>query len=323
MKWYWTKTAVIKIMVLLNGLLLSTVAFSASSPSISLLNQMRQATLSLNYELSFITITRGNIESLRYRHAIINDQTYAQLLQMDGASREVLMRGSEISYFFEQGIEPFSITGDYIVDAVPPVAFADFPRLESYYDFVLLGRGRVANRLCQVIRVSAKDGSRNSYSVCIDDKTKLPLQIELLDRNNEILEQFRVISFIVSDEVKNSIAGLANFQLPPLLPQAQNEPLSFYWKTSWLPEGFKEVSNSYRKLTNISAQVQTRLFSDGLFSFSVNIIPVEQENTAQYLHEGRRSIYTEVRAGHEIVVVGEIPQNTAKRIANGIVFGED
>lgn len=323
MKLYWTQHFGLKLTALLNGLLFSAVALSASSPSVNLLEQMRNATLSLNYELSFINVTRGNIESLRYRHAIVNDQPYAQLLQMDGALREVLMRGSEISYFFEQGIEPFSITGDYIVDAVPAVAFADFPRLESYYDFVPLGRARVANRLCQVVRISAKDGFRYGYSVCIDDKTKLPLQIELLDRNQEILGQFRVITFVVSDEVKNSIAGLSNFQLPPLLPQPQSESVSFYWKNSWLPEGFKEISNSYKKLANISSQVQTRLYSDGLFSFSVNVLPVEQDNTAQYLHEGRRSIYTEVRSGHEIVVVGEIPQSTAKRIAGGVTFGDE
>lgn len=314
MKRYWAKT-----LVLLNGLLLSVTVFAASAP-VNVLQQMRHAALTLNYEFAFINATRGSIESLRYRHSVINDQSLAQLLQLDGASREVLMRGSEISYFFEQGVEPFSITGDYIVDAMPGVVFADFKRLEKYYDFIPVGSSRIANRICQVIRIVAKDGFRYSYIVWIDNETKLPLQIELLDRNSETLEQFRVISFGVGDEVKKSLAGLVNLQLPPLLPPVPNETVKLNWDLNWVPEGFTEVSNNRRKLPNVQPPIETRLFSDGLFSFSVNIMPAEGNNQNQYMHEGRRTIYTEFRSGFEVVVIGEIPQSAAKRIATGIVF---
>lgn len=314
MKWYWAK-----IVTLLSGSLFSITVFAATA-SVDILQQMRNAILTLNYELAFINVTRGNIESLRYRHAIIDSQPLAQLLQMDGASREILMRGSEVSYFFEQGVEPFSISGDYIVDAMPAIVFADFKRLENYYDFIPVGRARVANRICQVIRIVAKDGYRYNYVVWVDSETKLPLQIELLDRNSETLEQFRVISFVVDNKVKDSIAGLMTLQLPPLLPQNPKDKSKFIWENSWLPEGFTEVSNSRRNLSNITAPIESRLFSDGLFSFSVNIMSIEHENPSQYLHEGRKTIYTEVRQGHEIVVVGEIPQSTAKRIASSVVF---
>lgn len=314
MKWYW-----LRAIVLANGLLFSIAVFAAST-SANILQQMRHAALTLDYEFAFINATRGNIESLRYRHAVINDQSLAQLLQLDGAIREVLMRGSEISYFFEQGVAPFSISGDHIIDAMPAVVFADFNRLERYYDFIPVGRSRVANRLCEVIRVVAKDGYRYSYIIWIDGETKLPLQIELLDRNSETLEQFRVISLITGEEVRKSIAGLLYLQLPPLLPQIASDSVSFRWSNSWLPEGFAEISSSHRKLANVTPEIETRLFSDGLFSFSVNVMPFENGNQSQYMHEGRRTIYTEVRSGHEIVIVGEIPQSTAKRIAGGITF---
>jgi sigma-E factor negative regulatory protein RseB len=314
MKRYWVKFAVI-----LSGALFSVVAFAAPV-TVDQLKQMRQAALTLNYELAFINVTRNNVESLRYRHAIVNKQPLAQLIQMDGTSREILMKGSEISYFFEQGVEPFTISGDHIIDAMPPIVFVDFNRIEKFYDFIPVGRARVANRICNVIRVVARDGYRYSYVVWIDNETKLPMQIELLDRNSETLEQFRVVSFAVDNQVKNSLAGLANLQLPPLLPQLPNEPLMFNWKIDWLPEGFAEVTRNRHRIANVAAPIETRLFSDGLFSISVNVMPIEQENPSKYLHEGRKTIYTEVRQGHEIVVVGDIPQNTAKQIADAITF---
>ncbi|MCP5586877.1 sigma-E factor regulatory protein RseB, partial [Klebsiella pneumoniae] len=76
------------------------------------------ASQSLNYELAFISINKQGVESLRYRHARLDNQPLAQLLQMDGPRREVVQRGNEISYF-EPGLEPFTLNGDYIVDSLP------------------------------------------------------------------------------------------------------------------------------------------------------------------------------------------------------------
>lgn len=74
---------------------------------------------------------------------------------MDGPRREVVQRGNEISYF-EPGLEPFTLNGDYIVDSLPSLIYTDFKRLSPYYDFISVGRTRIADRLCEVIRVVAR-----------------------------------------------------------------------------------------------------------------------------------------------------------------------
>ena len=56
-----------------------------------------------------------------------------------------------------------------------------------------------------MIRVVARDGTRYSYIVWIDAETKLPMRVDLLDRDGETLEQFRVISFSVNNQVGNSM----------------------------------------------------------------------------------------------------------------------
>ncbi len=119
------------------------------------------------------------------------------MLQLDGPRREVVQRGNEISYF-EPGLEPFTLNGDYIVDSLPSLIYTDFKRPAPYYDFISVGRTRIADRLCEVIRVVARDGTRYSYIVWMDMDTKLPMRVDLLDRDGETLEQFRVIAFTVS-----------------------------------------------------------------------------------------------------------------------------
>ena len=164
-------------MSLMAGSLFFSVNASADTSSGALLQQMNLASQSLNYELSFVSISKQGVESLRYRHARLNNQPLAQLLQLDGPRREVVLRGTEISYF-EPGLDPFTLNGDYIVDSLPSLVYSDFKRLSAAYDFISVGRTRIADRLCDVIRVVARDGTRYSFIAWLDAETKLPLRVD-------------------------------------------------------------------------------------------------------------------------------------------------
>ncbi|ARD19027.1 sigma-E factor regulatory protein RseB [Edwardsiella piscicida] len=306
--------------LLTGSLFISSSALAQDTAPGLMLQQMNKASQSLNYELAFINITKQGVESLRYRHALENQQALAQLLQMDGPRREVVLRGNEVSYF-EPGLEPFTLTGDHIVDALPSVIFADINQLAPYYNFISVGRTRVADRPCEVIRVVSRDGMRFSYIVWIDEDSKLPLRVDLLDRDGETLEQFRVIAFDVGQQVANEMRSFSRLTLPPLLRLPPAEHVSFSWRTAWVPDGFKEVSRSRRTLPSLSEPVESRLYSDGLFSFSVNVSPTTGDSRDdQFLRQGRRTIHTETRNNTEISVVGELPPMTAKRIAASIRF---
>lgn len=306
-------------MSLVAGSLFFSVNASADVSSGALLQQMNLASQSLNYELSFVSINKTGVESLRYRHARLNNQALAQLLQLDGPRREVVQRGNEISYF-EPGLDPFTLNGDYIVDSLPSLVYTDFKRLAPYYDFISVGRTRIADRLCEVIRVVARDGTRYSYIVWMDSESKLPMRVDLLDRDGETLEQFRVIAFNVGDQVGSSMDKLAKANLPPLLSVPAGSKVNFNWAPTWVPQGFSEVSSSRRTLPTIDTAVESRLFSDGLFSFSINVSRATANSSEQMLRTGRRTVSTTVRNQAEITIVGELPPPTAKRIADAISF---
>ncbi|WP_297207716.1 sigma-E factor regulatory protein RseB [uncultured Pluralibacter sp.] len=306
-------------MSLVAGSLFFSVNASADASSGALLQEMNLASQSLNYELSFVSINKQGVESLRYRHVRLKSQALAQLLQLDGPRREVVQRGNEISYF-EPGLDPFTLNGDYIVDSLPSLVYTDFKRLAPYYDFISVGRTRIADRLCEVIRVVARDGTRFSYIVWMDTETKLPMRVDLLDRDGETLEQFRVIAFSVGDEVSSSMESLSKASLPPLLSVPAGDNIKFNWSPEWVPQGFVEVAGSRRTLPTIETPVESRLYSDGLFSFSVNVNRANANSGEQLIRTGRRTVSTTVRDNAEITIVGELPPQTAKRIADSIQF---
>ncbi|MFK0530762.1 sigma-E factor regulatory protein RseB domain-containing protein, partial [Escherichia coli] len=185
-------------MSLVTGSLLFSANASATPASGALLQQMNLASQSLNYELSFISINKQGVESLRYRHARLDNRPLAQLLQMDGPRREVVQRGNEISYF-EPGLEPFTLNGDYIVDSLPSLIYTDFKRLSPYYDFISVGRTRIADRLCEVIRVVARDGTRYSYIGGMNTESKLPRGVYPFVRVGQQWENFRGLCFMSTE----------------------------------------------------------------------------------------------------------------------------
>jgi len=303
---------------LLAGSLLSPFASADTTPE-ALLQEMSSASQKLDYEIAFISITRQGIDAYRYTHAISNKSQLAQLVLMDGPRREVVQRGNDISYF-EYGLQPFTLDGDHIVDSLPTLAFSDFNNLSKYYDFIAVGRARAADRLSEVIRVVSRDGTRFSYIIWVDQASKLPLRVDLLDRDGETLEQFRVINVDIGSNAVDDLAELAKAKLPPVLSLPPVDETQFQWQPQWLPDGVKEVSRSKRSLPNMPVTIESRLYSDGLFSFSVNVNASNGVVSEQIVRQGRRTVQTEVRNGNEITVVGELPPSTAKRIADSIQF---
>lgn len=308
------------VSLLAGSLFCSSIALAQTSASGALLQQMEQASQNLNYEFAYINVSRLGIESLRYRHAVIDNRIFAQLLQMDGPRREVIQRGNDISYF-EPGLDPFSLPGNHIIDALPGLMFADFSRLGEAYDFIPVGRSRMADQMCEVVRIVSRDGTRYSYVVWLDVDTKLPLRIDLLDRDGETLEQFRVISFAVDEGVRNLMQGLEKANLPPSLSLPAGDKVELSWQPNWLPAGMKLISQSRRDIPSMNKTVESRLYSDGLFSFAINVTPADKSSSVQALRTGRRTVQTEVRNNNEITVVGELPPATAKRIADSIDSG--
>ncbi|MBY4839267.1 sigma-E factor regulatory protein RseB [Pantoea sp. DY-15] len=308
------------VSLLAGSLFCSSIASAQTSASGALLQQMEQASQNLNYEFAYINVSRLGIESLRYRHAVIDNRIFAQLLQMDGPRREVIQRGNDISYF-EPGLDPFSLPGNHIIDALPGLMFADFSRLGESYDFIPVGRSRMADQMCEVVRIVSRDGTRYSYVVWLDVDTKLPLRIDLLDRDGETLEQFRVISFAVDEGVRNLMQGLEKANLPPSLSLPAGDKVELSWQPNWLPAGMKLISQSRRDIPSMNKTVESRLYSDGLFSFAINVTPADKSSSVQALRTGRRTVQTEVRNNNEITVVGELPPATAKRIADSIDSG--
>ena len=288
---------------------------------IDLLNAMMEAHKNRNYEIHYILQHSDNIKSMKYHHALENNHEFAQLLSLDNAYETILLRNNAISYL-GFNFTPFSLKGTKILDALPAVFHANFNEL-NHYNFVPLGKSRVADRIANVIKIVPSDSTRFSYTLWIDEQNYLLLKSELFDNQNTLLEQFRVIEQRVNDEFDNLIPQLKTMLLPPVNTQNSlvNTPLE--WQVNWLPVGFKPIS-SYRQVIPVGQgqeEVESQLFSDGLSTFTVYLRSQGDEAfNNQFARQEKLILFTHILGNRELVVIGDIPMPVAEKVAQSVVL---
>lgn len=104
-------------------------------------------------------------------------------------------------------------------------------------------------------------------------------------------------------------------QLPPQ-PQAELD-----WQVNWLPQGFESISRNRHRLMMTERPVESKMYSDGLFSFSIYISSADNFTVREQLvRQGRRTLHSYLMNDKEVTVVGDIPPATARRVAESVVF---
>ncbi|ANQ17998.1 sigma-E factor regulatory protein RseB [Vibrio natriegens] len=300
--------------------MMSSQAFAGDKPAEALLHQMSEASKNLSYELSYILIKKNSIEPLLYRHATHGEEQYAHLIYLSGPVREVILRGREVSYI-ETGAEPFTIESGKMVAPTIPMLNTNIDELNRYYDYVQVGRAREAGVATQVLRIVPKDGLRYSYILWVDEKSKLPLRADLVDRDGEVLEQYRTISYTVNTKIAELMSGLEDVQLPAVLTMPKGEVSTSDWVVGWIPDGFEANELNRYRMAVSDQMVESQMYSDGLFNFSVYVASKDEHSLkGQLVRQGRRTLHSYVNGDYEISVVGDIPPATAQRIAQSVTF---
>lgn len=139
-----------------------------------------------------------------------------------------------------------------------------------------------------------------------------------------MLEQFRTISYSVSDQVVDILSGLNDVKLPDVLSLPKGQILESYWHVNWIPNGFEAKELNRYRMANTERMVESQMYSDGLFNFSVYV--ADSDNLSlkgQLIRQGRRTLHSLVNGDLEVSVIGDIPPATAKRIAQSVVISPE
>ncbi|MGL6171075.1 MAG: MucB/RseB C-terminal domain-containing protein, partial [Vibrio sp.] len=125
----------------------------------------------------------------------------------------------------------------------------------------------------------------------------------------------------ISERLAELMAGLNSVQLPEVLKLPKGSMQQTFWQVSWVPEGFQAMELNRYRMAITERLVESQMYSDGLFNFSVYISASDNYSLkGQLVRQGRRTLHSLVKGDNEISVVGDIPPATAQRIAQSVLI---
>jgi len=293
-----------------------------SLPSASTyLNNMKQAYRKLNYKLLYLNTAQNQIEPKQLIHGVVDGKSIAYFYFLNGTMRESLQFDGKIS-FYQQGSQAYSLAIHRDQSVFANITNFDFKNGNQNYEYIILGRDRIAGKKAIAIRMISKDQYRYSYIVWLDLESYLPLRLDTINKSNKIVEQTMVVSLNISETVNPWIEQLSVQPTPEVLHLPLTKIVELpKWQLDWMPPGFKIVKDDQHKLMmHDTDPVSYIMLNDGIVRVSVYISTkqttfVEQQNVIQ---RGGTLIYTKYIENIEINIIGEIPLITAEKIAASI-----
>lgn len=289
------------------------------------LQKMTDATRTLNFKVAFV-VSRLNQETVPYlwRHGVVADgASLEQLNLQNGPGRELIRVGDVVS-IFEPDATPYSLRSKYINGPIPSELLYEPESLTKGYEFVLVGRARVAGRPAQQLRIVSRDNTRFSYQLWLDEATGMFLKLNTLDLQGNILEQIQVTAMDITEAPSAyfSRVNLSSLPRPLALPPSTNRQHS--WKVEYLPSGMFEVKHDIRRLALTGQVVEYKMFTDGLVDVSVYVQSAKEAVGSDLVLRHELNTFLTLTDGKaQVTVVGEIPLKTANAIATSLRLKED
>lgn len=304
------------------ALFLSIGMASAGDPGLNarqVLVKMNHAMEVLNYQGTVAFLKNGKLEPMKYVHAAEKGIQQERLLSLNSPLREIIRDAGKVSCLFKE-------TQQTIVDHRPfeRSFLVDVPKnldeMGAIYQFEMVGEENVAMLPSYVVAIQPKDNARYPRKIWIEKQQFLPLKVVVYDNSGVPLEQV----VFTEIEVKNALpfvdvkfldAAHPAQHIHQLQPQSSGQAA---FVVTELPKGFREVFFTRKPMHNAEQPVDHLLLSDGFTSVSIYM---ENKNAA--MQSGLQSVgavnsYSRTINNYQLTVMGEVPAETVKFIAEGI-----
>jgi sigma-E factor negative regulatory protein RseB len=285
------------------------------------LEKLKSALNQQNFDAGVVVMKSGKTDSFRWIHGVDKDGTEIETLNhLIGGAASTIRVNDQVT-FIEPNKEAYSVRRSHIEHFVPDVFYRDFLSLADSYQFVVVGKNKIAGRVAQLIRLESRQNTSFNYWLWLDEQTGLPLRLAFVDHQGEVVQQTLMTHLMVTPDLPDELDKVKALVLPEPIdePIASTQKMNS-WLLKWLPPGF-ELKKSDRHRISISREASDYfLFSDGLVDFSVYIQrPLESFNSPVILQDGATSFVMVRSNGFDVTIVGDIPKETGYQIASNVV----
>ncbi len=296
------------------------------------LRQMQDSFKTANFELYFVKQYPMQSEPVVFSHGVVGGREYRHLLYLNGLPMGYFTRDGDIYYFragspvekVSHGVSPF------LPDRLSTI---DLDALYKNYVPVVTGRSRIAGRDALMVRLSPRANDRYGYMLYLDEETRILLQVDVINPLESSVEEYYLAAhFAPADEPSKVILSIDNGfrkQFPGADPgdlanapapgaagkRSGGEKGGIVWKLSYVPPGYELVYADRSVVPGTETEADHLLFSDGISDFSAYRIKALEGRSIKIIRQGATNLLRQPRGDREIIVAGDIPLETAEKIA--------
>lgn len=311
-------------------------ALAKAQDGMAWLGRVAAAAYRLNYEGIFVYRQAAQSETIRIAHRFEAGRDWEYQEVLTGHPREVLRRDGEVRYYWPQKrlliVEQASAQRHF--PALFPVALL---ALSENYVLRLQGREQIVGRDAQIVWIEPRDQWRYGQQLWIDVASGLLLRADVLNERKEILESFAFSQLQIGGKLGIELfkskfeAELIHWRVRHI-PRVQENMRSLVQSENHVLWGIKDPIPGFRKLNEMyrPAQIdrlacQHLVFSDGLATVSVFIEKRPSQQTQQssvspmeITMSGAFNVYRRGVGPYQIVVMGDAPAMTLRKIGDGL-----
>ncbi len=277
-----------------------------------------------NFKMTFVTMqSESQLNSYIWRKSHVDGDQMEHVSLLNGSNWEALRINNTVYYSNSQGT--VAVDNGQITHPLPMNLLSEPQSLSASYDFVVLGKSRISGRTATKIRMVSKDNTRFTYTLWLDTKTHLLLQLVTHGLDGKLKEQLQITSLDILTQSDPFFTSLerANYPRTNSLDVAAAEVNLTGLKFTWLPEGMTPVLSVVKRMHGNMGSVRHIMMSDGLVDVSVYVNKLQKPLPKQgALAVGAENLLTLQKGQTEITIIGKIPLSTAERVIQSMQLGD-
>ncbi|MFD1009267.1 MucB/RseB C-terminal domain-containing protein [Oceanisphaera ostreae] len=314
----------LRAVILIMAWALPSVVMAEQESAKVVLQRMQQAYQQLNFELTLIEFSQGLLEPKRLTRGHLDGEVLTHLTHLNGRPREFVQRNDETS-FFDASHSGYTLKNANLPGLFYRLQQVSLTPILEHYDAVLAGRSRVLGKVAQVVRLAPKAPGYYGYVLWLDQESGLLVKLDTLTQEGSMVEQSMGVALKISDQPSSLVSELKSATLPPAMSVSDvypTLPQPLPWQVGWLPAGFTLRSQDTHKLPVTEQPVDYLMLSNGLVDVSVYMAKAGRNTDMNrpLIRQGATHLLSVVNASQiEITVVGAIPAETARQIAESVI----
>jgi sigma-E factor negative regulatory protein RseB len=293
----------------------SCVAYADGLQPKQLLEEMCAAMSSQSYRGTFVHLHNNKIESMEIVRRKDENGEVEKLLSLNGEAREIIRNRDVVTCILPKS-QKITIDKARAGSQLPLALPQNLDNIEIFYELSLDGAERIAGLDSTIVSLKPKDSYRYGHRIWVDKASKLMVKSDLLDEHGVPIEQIMFTTLVLDHNLPDSAFAphsqadeFKRVEVSKGSMPERVEPM-LKWQLTQAPHGFSLVSHTRQMAKSSQFPVEHMVLSDGMASVSVFIEPQQGKSLSGASRMGAVNAYGSLKAGHKVIVVGEVPAAT-------------